>query len=65
VEVHLGIAPNVIWEAVRLQSTRSGATVFCPHCESYFVFRPSSLTDEAANAGPQSGEESEQGEPQE
>ena len=49
-EVHLGLAPGVIWQAVRLQSHRPGATVFCPHCNSYFIFGPCALSDEAAKA---------------
>ena len=40
VQVQLGIAPAVVWQAMRLQSARPGAIAFCPACDSYFVYPP-------------------------
>ena len=47
VQVQLGIAPSVVWQAVRLQAARPGAIAYCPQCNSYFVFGPCALTEEA------------------
>jgi hypothetical protein len=62
VEVHLGLAPGVIWQAVRLQSHRPGATAFCPHCNSYFVFGPA--RDDSANGRRTNAAEAPEPEPQ-
>jgi hypothetical protein len=46
VQVQLGIAPAVLWQAMRLQSARPGAIAYCANCESYFVFGPGPVTEE-------------------
>ncbi|HUG90009.1 MAG TPA: hypothetical protein VML55_04190 [Planctomycetaceae bacterium] len=46
IKVRLGIAAPLVWQAVRLQSARPGAIVFCPNCNSYFVFGPCALTEQ-------------------
>lgn len=46
VQVQLGIAPGVVWQAARLQTARPGVIAFCAECDSYFVFGPGTVSEE-------------------
>lgn len=45
VQTHLGIAPSVLQQAVRLQTAQHGAIAFCQQCNSYFLFGPGAISD--------------------